>query len=73
MYNVTLPIFIFLSLVAILVWGYLDGKHRGKNPYLVVCLLVFFPLGLIIWLLFRPEMEEKTSEKPFDITDYREQ
>jgi hypothetical protein len=32
-----------------------DARRRGKSP-LLVCLLVFlsFPLGLIVWLVFRP-------------------
>ena len=33
-----------------------DARRRGKSP-LLVTLLVFvsFPLGLLLWLLFRPE------------------
>jgi hypothetical protein len=33
-----------------------DARRRGKSP-LLVALLVFvsFPLGLILWLLFRPD------------------
>ena len=47
----------FLSVLGSIVWVCgLDARRRGKSPFLV-CLLVFvsFPLGLILWLLFRPE------------------
>jgi len=46
--------------VGILGWMLLvcaaDARRRGKSP-LLVTLLVFvsFPLGLLLWLLFRPE------------------
>jgi hypothetical protein len=34
----------------------LDARRRGKSPFLVTLLvLVSFPLGLLLWLLFRPE------------------
>ena len=34
----------------------LDARRRGKSPFLVSLLvLVSFPLGLLLWLLFRPE------------------
>jgi drug/metabolite transporter (DMT)-like permease len=33
-----------------------DARRRGKPPALVVLLcLLSFPLGLIVWLIFRPE------------------
>jgi hypothetical protein len=32
-----------------------DARRRGKNPALVVLLcLLSFPLGWIVWLIFRP-------------------
>jgi hypothetical protein len=44
---------IFIALVRFC-WN--DAKKRGKSPILVtVLVLCFFPLGLIVWLLFRPE------------------
>jgi hypothetical protein len=38
-------------------YSWTDAKRRGKSP-LLVCVFVFccFPLGLIAWLLFRPEL-----------------
>ncbi len=38
-------------------WAYSDAVARGK-PGCLVALLVFFltwPLGLILWIIFRPE------------------
>lgn len=33
-----------------------DARRRGKSPVLVVLLcLLSFPLGLIAWLIFRPQ------------------
>jgi hypothetical protein len=33
-----------------------DARRRGKSPVLVTLLVVIsFPLGLLVWLLFRPE------------------
>jgi hypothetical protein len=33
-----------------------DARRRGKSPGLVVLLcLLSFPLGLIVWLIFRPQ------------------
>jgi len=33
-----------------------DARRRGKSPLLVsIAVVVFFPWGLIAWLLFRPE------------------
>jgi hypothetical protein len=32
-----------------------DARRRGKSPVLVVLLcLLLFPLGIILWLIFRP-------------------
>lgn len=32
-----------------------DARSRGKSPLLVTLVIFFFfPLGLILWLLFRP-------------------
>ena len=34
----------------------IDARRRGKSPLLVTLLIfISFPLGLIVWLLFRPE------------------
>jgi hypothetical protein len=49
----------------------IDARRRGKSP-LLVCLLVMisFPLGLIAWLLFRPEPTEGAGGS-FRLEDHR--
>lgn len=48
-----------------------DARRRGKLPMLVVLLaLVSFPLGLLLWLLFRPE-PLKPEGRPFRLDDHR--
>lgn len=50
-----LPIFV-VYLYSIF-WAYGDAEKRGKSGCLVALLvfLVSWPVGLIIWLIFRPE------------------
>jgi 4-amino-4-deoxy-L-arabinose transferase-like glycosyltransferase len=51
-----------------------DAKRRGKSPVLVALIVfLFFPLGLIAWLLFRPEPVDKGGVRPFRLEDYRVQ
>lgn len=47
----------FLVHIWIFAWGYNDAEKRGKSGCLVCLLLLFapFPVGLIIWLLIRPQ------------------
>ena len=50
-----------------------DAKRRGKSPILVVILVLsMFPLGLVIWLLFRPAPKTKDTTD-FDINRFRKQ
>jgi hypothetical protein len=36
-------------------WAWRDAKRRGAPPFWVCCLvLMFFPVGLIVWMVFRP-------------------
>ena len=38
-------------------WCIKDATRRGKSPTLVtVAVVLFFPLGLIAWLAFRPRL-----------------
>lgn len=69
---------IFLvALAGILAWTLLvcaaDARRRGKSA-LLVTLLVFvsFPLGLLLWLLFRPELPNG-GDNGFRLEDYRVQ
>lgn len=40
-----------------IIWAYNDANKRGKSGCLVALLvfLLTWPVGLIIWLIFRPE------------------
>ena len=42
-----------------LVWVYRDAENRGKNGWLVVALvfLLEWPISLLFWLVFRPEIK----------------
>jgi len=34
-----------------------DALRRGKSPWLVsLMVIVFFPLGLLVWFVFRPKI-----------------
>ena len=47
------PLILALFLVP---WSVKDAKLRGKSPLLVsLAVVLFFPWGLIAWLIFRPE------------------
>jgi hypothetical protein len=50
-----------------------DARRRGKSPLLVtLAVFFFFPLGLILWLLFRPEpIDADGSHGRFRLDDYR--
>jgi len=51
----------------------LDALRRGKSPFLVSLLvLVSFPLGLLVWLLFRPE-PLNGGDNGFRLQDHRVQ
>jgi hypothetical protein len=67
---------LYLALLAyLLTWSMKDARLRGKSP-LLVCLavLISFPLGLILWLLLRPEIQEANKEpREFHLDDFRVQ
>lgn len=50
-----------------------DARRRGKSPVLVALLVLFsFPLGVIIWLLFRPApLNTAAGQQPFRLDDHR--
>lgn len=54
-------------------WAVTDAKRRNRSPLLVALFVVlFFPIGLIAWLLFRPEPNTPSSRRsPFNLQDYR--
>lgn len=51
-------------------WAYHDARQRGKHPLLVAIfvLLAAWPLGLIAWLVFRPD---RWRRPPFNLDDFR--
>lgn len=44
-----------------IVWAYYDARRRGKPGWLValVVLLMVWPVGLLLWLLLRPQQLDK--------------
>jgi len=43
-----------------LVWVYGDAERRGKPGWLVVLLVLLldWPISLLVWLVFRPEVKK---------------
>jgi hypothetical protein len=49
-----------------------DARRRGKSPVMVtLAVLVFFPVGLIAWILFRPDRLDGGGPPPFRLKDHR--
>ncbi len=50
-------------LAASLIWVYQDAEARNKPGILVVLLVLLFnwPIGLLLWLVFRPQYETRTT------------
>jgi hypothetical protein len=70
--QVVLSLVVFLGVLGwILRVCAIDARRRGKSPFLVALLvLVSFPLGLLVWLLFRPEPLDG-GDQSFRLDDYR--
>jgi hypothetical protein len=67
---------VFLTLLFLTIKACIsDARRRGKSPLLVtLAVVVFFPLGLIAWLLFRPEpLDGSGHDRRFRLDDYRAQ
>jgi hypothetical protein len=48
-----------------------DAHRRGKSPVLVcIACILFFPWGMIAWLIFRPEPQD-TPRSNFRLEDHR--
>ena len=64
-------------LIANVIWAYRDARERGRSGILVglLVLLIPFPLGVIVWLIFRPRMafaitpEERSEDIDAPIKD----
>ena len=65
------PLFLLASaalLVANAIWGFRDGRRRGRSGVLVAMLVVWtFPVGVVLWLLFRPDVVPE--REPTDCSD----
>ncbi len=45
---------------AYLLWALRDASRRNKNPLVVlIAVTLFFPAGLVAWLLFRPGLSPR--------------
>jgi hypothetical protein len=68
---------LFAAVIGMFAWTIrlcvIDAQRRGKSPLLVTLLiLISFPLGLILWLIFRPEPPSGTANG-FRLEDHRVQ
>ena len=47
---------IFIVYIGSVIWAFSDAQNRGKSGCLValLVLLLVWPVGLVIWLLIRP-------------------
>ncbi|NDK55836.1 hypothetical protein [Pontibacter fetidus] len=45
------------------VWAYKDAQRRNKPGWLVAIMvaLLAWPIGLVVWLIFRPSVAELTD------------
>ncbi len=73
----TLFLFLVAAVVAIFVLGIRiavrDAKRRGKSPLLVcIACVLFFPWGLVAWVLFRPDPIDKGKDG-FRLKNFRVQ
>ncbi len=62
--SIFISLCIIIPLIAVVIgsaiWAYGDAERHGKSGCLValLVLLLSWPVGLIIWLLIRPENEK---------------
>jgi uncharacterized membrane protein YwaF len=59
-----IPVLFFLTMTIVfvgsLIWAYADAERRNKSGCLVALLVfLFWPIGLLIWLIFRPDGRER--------------
>lgn len=59
----SIPIILIIVLyVWSIAWAYKDAEHRGESGFLValLVLLATWPIGLIVWLIFRPDNKRRS-------------
>jgi len=67
--------FLLVLLVATVRACVTDARHRGRSPLFVALLVIlFFPLGPILWIVFRPDrLEVIGARRGFRLDDHRVQ
>ena len=52
-----------------------DANRRGKSPWLVTLMVIlFFPFGLLVWLVFRPKViKPDANQGKFKLDDFHVQ
>lgn len=62
----TRPYYYFVSFLAVAMsalWAAADAGRRERNPLAIGLMAFLFPvLGLLVWIIFRPSVEEKALE-----------
>ena len=73
--DIVLVLCILAALIATIRICAKDAMRRGKSPWLVTLLvIVFFPLGLLAWLAFRPKIVDADENgREFTLDDFRPQ
>ncbi len=71
LFLILLVIPFFLVIIGLLIWSliwvYQDAIKRGKPgwPVVLLVLLLEWPISLLVWLVFRPEIiEQQLPRKP---------
>lgn len=75
-YVIALLLTFVYGLYRAVVWAERDALLRGKSPLFVKCaVILFFPWGLIAWLLFRPDPVDgpRQTGGRFNLNDFRKQ
>ncbi|MBF8963757.1 hypothetical protein I0P70_10895 [Pontibacter sp. FD36] len=59
--GILISIVLLVFVVWSVIWSYNDARRRGKSPWLVALMVLFmvWPIGLIVWLLLRPQNKEQ--------------
>lgn len=63
---------LFVLLGSAIGWCARDARRRGKSPVLVcLAVILFFPWGLVAWLVFRPDPIDGSGQQSFRLEDHR--
>jgi hypothetical protein len=53
-----------ILVIANVVWAFTDARRRGRSGILVSLMVLWtFPIGVILWLMFRPSIVENHSDE----------